>query len=130
MNATVIIPKKRFPWLRQVMRIEQLLIFIALVIYALLVSLDQHPSLLIMLFTTLMVGNLLIPLAFAIRGLFADRPSPWNWVVFFPVQIGFGLLCGVGCAVLLQLTKIDPEPFGAVFRRAHTYALSWWSLPT
>jgi len=116
-NATVIIPKKRFPWLRQVVRIEQLLIFIALVIYALLVSLEQHPPLLIMLFTTLMVGNLLIPLAFAIRRLFADRPFPWNWVAFFPVQIGFGLLCGVGCAVLLQLTKIDPEPFGAVFRR-------------
>ena len=117
MNATAITPKKRFPWLRQVMRIEQLLIFIGLVIYAILASLGQRPPLLVMMFALLTVGNLLIPLAFAVRRLFADRPFPWNWIVFFPVQIGFGLLCGVGCAVLLQLTKVDPEPFGAVFKR-------------
>lgn len=109
--------KKRYPWLRQVWRVEQLLVFIGLVIYALLVSLDQHPPLWIMMFTILVVGNLLIPVAFAMRHLFVNRPFPWNWVVFFPVQIGFGLLCGVGCAILLQLTKIDPEPFGAVFKR-------------
>jgi sigma-B regulation protein RsbU (phosphoserine phosphatase) len=109
--------KKRYPWLRIVWRVEQLLIFIGLVIYALLASLDQHPPLWIMMFTILVVGNLLIPVAFAMRRLFVNRPFPWNWVVFFPVQIGFGLLCGLGCALLLQLTKIDTEPFGAVFRR-------------
>lgn len=100
-----------------VLRIEQLLIFIGLVVYAILASLDQHPSLLILMFATLAVGNLLIPLAFAIRPFFANRPFPWNWVVFFPVQIGFGLVCGAGCAILLQWTKIDPEPFGTVFKR-------------
>lgn len=117
MTTPAITPKKRYPWLRQVWRIEQLLIFIGLVIYALLVSLDQHPPLWVMMFTILIVGNLLIPVAFGMRPLFANRSFPWNWVVFFPVQIGFGLLCGLGCAILLQLTKIDPEPFGAVFKR-------------
>jgi phosphoserine phosphatase RsbU/P len=116
-STPAITPKKRYPRLRQVMRIEQLLIFIGLVVYAILASLNQRPSLLILMFATFTVGNLLIPLAFAIRHLFADRAFPWNWVVFFPVQIGFGLLCGVGCVFLLQWTKIDPESFGDVFKR-------------
>jgi phosphoserine phosphatase RsbU/P len=116
-SPPAITAKKRFPWLRQVMRIEQLLVFVGLLLYALLASLGQRPPLLIMMFAILTVGNLLIPVAFAMRRLFAGRPYPWNWVAFFPVQIGFGVLCAVASVVLLQLTKLDPEPFWIVFQR-------------
>ena len=117
MNTPAITAKKRFPWLRRVMKIEQLLVFVGLFVYAVLASLGQRPPLLIMMFGILTVGNLLIPIAFVMRRLFADRPFPWNWVVFFPVQIGFGVLCAVGCVVLFRLTKLDPEPFTIVFGR-------------
>jgi phosphoserine phosphatase RsbU/P len=36
-------------------------------------------------------------------------------VLFFPVQIMFGLVCAVGSIVLLQITRIDAEPFWIIF---------------
>ena len=115
--STPAIPfKKRFPRLRIVFKIEQILIFVTLAVYALLVSLNQQVSLWITMFSVLTVGNLVIPLAFAIRKLYVTRPFPWNWVFFFPVQIAFGFICAVGSVLLLQLTRIDPEPFWLLFR--------------
>ena len=70
------------------MRIEQLLLFMGLLLYAILASLDQHPPLLIMMFAILGMGNLLLPLAFFVRRFYANRPLPWNWVAFFPCRSG------------------------------------------
>jgi serine phosphatase RsbU (regulator of sigma subunit) len=113
--STPIPVKTRFPWLRRVLQIEQVLVFSGLVVYAILASLDQKPSLLIMMLSILVVGNLVIPIAFAVRRIYVGRPFPWNWVLFFPVQIAFGFVCAVGCVIFLQWTKIDPEPFGVLF---------------
>lgn len=104
-------------WLRQVFKIEQILVFIGFVVYAMLVSLNQAVSLWVMMLSILTVGNLVIPLAFLIRRAYADRPFPWNWVIFFPVQIAFGFICAVGSILFLQLTKIDPQSFGILFRQ-------------
>lgn len=107
--------KKRSTLVRRIWQIEQILIFIGLIVYVLLVSLNQKVSLWVLAFSTLTVGNLVIPLAFAGRKVFATRPFPWNWVLLFPVQIVFGFICAVGSIVLLQLTRIDPEPFWVLF---------------
>ena len=66
---------------------------------------------------TLTVGNLVIPLVFASRRLYVTRPFPWNWVVFFPTQIVFGVICAVASILFLQITKIDPEPFSVLFAK-------------
>ncbi|MFZ0734331.1 MAG: PP2C family protein-serine/threonine phosphatase [Candidatus Sulfotelmatobacter sp.] len=108
---------KRFPWLRQVLQIEQVLVFVGVVVYAVLVSLNQRVSLRVILLACLTVGNCVFPLAFLIRRAYVPRRFPWNWVVFVPVQIGFGIVCAVGSVLLLQLTKIDPEPFWVVYGR-------------
>jgi len=109
-------PQKRHQLLRIVWRVEQLLVFVALVVYALLVSLGQHPPLLVMMATILTVGNLLIPLAFFVRRFYVDRPFPWNWIIFVPVQFGFCVICAVGVVLFLKWTKINPEPFWIAFR--------------
>jgi phosphoserine phosphatase RsbU/P len=107
--------KKRFPLLHRILQIEQVLVFIGLVVYAILASLNQKVSLLVMMLSIFTVGNLVIPLAFLARRIFVPRPFPWNWVLFFPVQIMFGFVCAWGSIVLLQVTKIDPEPFRILF---------------
>ncbi len=117
MSTPAITPKKPFSRLRLILQIERVLVFVGLVIYALLASLDQRPSLLIIMMAIFVVGNLVIPLAFVIRRIYVPRPFPWNWVLFLPVQIGFGFVCAVGSIVLLQLTKVDPEPFWILFHR-------------
>ena len=93
------------------------MIFIGLVVYALLASINQKASLPIIMIATLTVGNLVIPLALASRRLYVRRPFPWNWVAFFPVQIVFGLICAAGSILFLQWTRIDPEPFPVLFAR-------------
>ena len=117
MSKLVVAFKKVFPSLRLLVRIEQVILFVAVVTYAVLVSLGQKASLLVMLFAGLTVGNLLIPLAWACRRVYASRAFPWNWVLFFPVQIALGLVCSVGLAFILQWMGIDREPFWTVFRR-------------
>lgn len=108
---------KRFPWLRQVLRIEQVLVFVGVVVYAVMVSLKQQSSLFVILLSCLTVGNCVIPLAFLIRHAYVKRPYPWNWIIFIPVQFSFGIVCAIGSILLLQFTKIDPEPFWVVYGR-------------
>lgn len=116
-STPVVASRKRFPWLHRVLQIEQVLVFVGLVVYAILASLNQKPSIVVMMLAILTMGNLLIPLAFLCRRIYATRPYPWNWVLFLPVQIGFGFVCAVGSIVFLQLTKLDPEPFWIVFEQ-------------
>jgi phosphoserine phosphatase RsbU/P len=110
-----VIPNKRSDLWRIIFRIEQILVTVGFVVYAVLVSINQRASLLIIMASTLTVGNLVVPIAFASRRLYVTRPFPWNWIVFFPVQILFGLICAVGSILFLQLTKIDREPFSVLF---------------
>jgi phosphoserine phosphatase RsbU/P len=87
------------------------------VVYALLASINQRASLFIILIASLTVGNLLIPLQFSCRRLYLARPFPWNWIVFFPVQLMFGVICAVVAIHFLRLTKVDRESFSFLFTR-------------
>jgi sigma-B regulation protein RsbU (phosphoserine phosphatase) len=109
--------KKLFPSLRVLRNLEQVILFAAFVTYAVLVSLGQKASLLVIVLASLTVGNLLIPLAWACRRVYTTRAFPWNWVLFFPVQIALGFVCSVGLVLILQWTGVDREPFWTVFGR-------------
>jgi phosphoserine phosphatase RsbU/P len=109
--------KKRSVLWRRVFQIEQALVIVGFVVYALLVSINQRASLFIIMIATLTVGNLIIPLVFASRRLYVTRPFPWNWVAFFPIQIVFGVTCAAASILFLQWTKIDPEPFSVLFAK-------------
>jgi len=116
--STLSVPsKKRSALARRIFQVEQVLVAIAFVVYALLVSIKQPASLWVIMVATLTVGNLVVPLSFGSRRLYVGRPLPWNWVVFFPIQIIFGVICAVSSILFLQLTKIDPEPFWFLFSR-------------
>jgi len=59
-------------------------VFVGLVVYAILASVNQRVSLFVIVIASLTVSNLLIPLQFACRRLYVARPFPWNRVAFFP----------------------------------------------
>jgi hypothetical protein len=96
-------------------QIEQVILFAAFVTYAVLVSLGQKPSLLVVLLASLTVGNLLIPLAWAGHWVYATRAFPWNWVLFFPVQTALGFVCSLGLVLMLRWIGVDREPFWTAF---------------
>jgi sigma-B regulation protein RsbU (phosphoserine phosphatase) len=97
--------------------LELAVVFVALVVYAILASINQPASLFVIVIASLTVGNLLIPLQAACRRLYVARPFPWNWVAFFPIQLMFAVICAVAAILFLQLTKIDREPFSPLFNR-------------
>jgi sigma-B regulation protein RsbU (phosphoserine phosphatase) len=103
-------------WKRLVF-LELTVVFVGLVVYAILTSINQRVSLFVIVIASLTVGNILIPLQIACRRLYGARPFPWNWVVFFPVQLMFGLICAVAAILFLQLTNVDREPFSSLFTR-------------
>jgi sigma-B regulation protein RsbU (phosphoserine phosphatase) len=97
--------------------LELAVLFVALVVYALLASINQPASLFVIMIASLTVSNLLIPLQFATRRLYVARPFPWNWIAFFPIQLIFGFICAVAAIFFLQLTNIDRESFSPLFAR-------------
>ncbi|HTV82221.1 MAG TPA: hypothetical protein VME18_06190 [Acidobacteriaceae bacterium] len=96
---------------------ELTLVFVGLVVFAILTSINQQVSLVVIIIASLAVGNLLIPLQVACRRVCVARPFPWNWVVFFPAQLVFGVICAVAAILFLQLTKVDRESFSLLFAR-------------
>jgi phosphoserine phosphatase RsbU/P len=116
-SKLAVVLKKFIPSLRVLRKTEQVILFVAFVTYAVLVSLGQKPSLAVVLLGSLTVGNLLLPLAWTSRRVYEMHQFPWNWVLFFPVQIALGIVCSLGLVLLFQWTRIDPEPFWTVFWR-------------
>jgi len=108
--------KKRSLW-RPVFQIELMVVFVGLVVYAILASINQRASLFVIMIASLTVGNLLIPLQFSCRRLYVARSFPWNWVAFFPVQLMFGVICAVAAIFFLQLTEVARDSFSLLFTR-------------
>ncbi len=109
--------KKRSVLWRRPVFLELTVVFVGLVVYAILASINQRAPLFVIMIASLTVGNLLIPLQFACRRLYVTRPFPWNWIAFFPVQVMFGVICAVAAILFLQLTKVDRESFSFLFTR-------------
>jgi sigma-B regulation protein RsbU (phosphoserine phosphatase) len=108
--------KRSVLW-RRVFQIELSVMFVGLVVYAILASINQPASLFVIMIASLTVGNLLVPLQLACRRLYVTRPFPWDWVAFFPIQLMFGVICAVAAILFLQLTKVDRESFSFLFAR-------------
>src|SRR5262249_5390422 len=103
METTATMPKSSFRTiLRRIWSLEQLLVFVGVVVYAFLAVTNQHPMFGIMMLCILVIGNLLIPLGFVTVRLYGQRPFPWNWIIFVPVQLFFGFLCAALSVFLLQ----------------------------
>lgn len=117
MSTLSVTPKTRSVLWRRLFLVEQVIVAIGFVVYALLVSINQPVSLWVTVIATFTVGNLLLPLALGSRRLYVGRPRPWNWVAFFPVQVVFGVICAVASILFLQLTKIQAEPFSFLFAK-------------
>lgn len=109
--------EQRSVFWRRLFQIELAVVFVGLVVYAFLASINLPASLFVIMIASLTVGNFLFPLQLAGRRLYVARPFPWNWVAFFPIQLMFGVICAVAAILFLQLTKVDRESFSLLFAR-------------
>lgn len=117
MNTLAIAPKNaRSIWKRRLLLIEAGLVFVVLFVYAMLAALNQHPVLWPLLICVIVVGNVIIPVAWVCWAFIARFSAPWNWLAFLPAQGFFSLICASSSAVFLKLSKYDTRPFWTVFR--------------
>lgn len=116
MNTLAIAPKSaRSIWARRLLQIEAGLIFVVLFVYALLTALNQHPLLWPLLVCVVVVGNVIIPVAWACWSFIGKFSAPWNWLVFLPAQGFFSLICALSSVMFLKWGKYDTRFFWSVF---------------
>ena len=102
--------------LRQALKAEQTLVFVAVLIYAVLLAMHVRASLAVIMGITLWIGNILYPVMTACGRFWKDRPFPWNWMVFLPIQATAGLFCAFTVPALLLWLGVDRSPYWVQFR--------------
>ncbi len=88
--------------LRRAWRLQQIFLFVGVVMYAILRALDQQPALGTILLCIFGVGNILIPFATLSRRVYVNLPFPWNWVLFLPTQLALAFASAAGSILLLH----------------------------
>ena len=63
----------RLAWVRILLHVEQVLAFVAIVVYAILAALNQSHAFGVILLSIFAVGNLVVPLAFLGRRVYVNR---------------------------------------------------------
>ena len=81
--STIFSKKSLLPRLRRFLQLQQLLVFIGVVFYALFAALKIPVSFVTMMVLMLSVGNIMYPVNVAFAPLYGRRSFPWNWIVFF-----------------------------------------------
>ncbi len=118
MNIASLRNRLTSPTVRRVLRTQQVLVFVGVLVYALLAALHYPAPFAVMMVCILVVGNVLAPLQTAGERFYSQRPFPWNWIVYLPM-LAVSAVVAVLASVLL-LTWILPEhvPFRTLFREA------------
>jgi sigma-B regulation protein RsbU (phosphoserine phosphatase) len=114
--STIFSKKTLLPRLRHFLQLQQLLVFIGVVFYALFAALKIPLSFVTMMVLMLSVGNIMYPVNVAFAPLYGRRSFPWNWIVFFPLTFFAGLASALATTVLLLLMVPMKVPFWAIFR--------------
>jgi phosphoserine phosphatase RsbU/P len=88
------------PKLRQLLQVEQRIVFIGVLISALFAVVRPGAPILFMGVCILTVGNLIFALQLLSHRLYGDRPFPWNWI-YYVLFLAFGSLLGALLSVAL-----------------------------
>jgi len=89
---------------------------VAVVTYAVLTALKAHTSFALMMCIVLGVGNILSPVMVACHPIYENRPFPWNWILFLPIQAAAGVAFAFAALALVFWMHVDRSPFWVQFR--------------
>lgn len=103
------------PFLRQLLQLEQRIVFVGVLISALFAVVSPGAPILFMGVCILVVGNLMFGVMTLPVRLYDQRPFPWNWVVFLPVLAVGSLLGSFAAVALLHWMRPEKLPFWNLF---------------
>ena len=104
------------PRFNRFLKVQQLLVFVAVVVYAMFAAMKLHASLGRMLAITLSVGNVLSPLMITTEKIYARRAFPWNWVIFLPIMGAASLASALATVVINHWLEPSRPPYRLLFR--------------
>ena len=105
-----------WPRLRQLLHVEQTLVFIGVLICALFAVVKPGAPILFMAVIILTIGNLMYLVQVGAAPLHVNRPFPLNWIIFLPILAGGSLLCAFGSIALVRLMQPAAGPYWVLFR--------------
>jgi phosphoserine phosphatase RsbU/P len=107
--------KQAGPVLRHILVLEQRVVFIGVLICALFMVVRPGAPLLFMGVCILVIGNAMYLLQLLARRIHAERPYPWNWIVFIPVLTAGSFLSAFAAIALLRWMRPEAGSYWALF---------------
>ena len=102
--------------MRQLLQVEQSLVFIGVLLCALFAVVKPGAPLLFIAVIILTIGNPMYLLQTSAAPLHVNRSFPLNWVIFLPILAAGSLLCALGSIALVRLMQPSAGPYWGLFR--------------
>ena len=111
------------PSLSRFIRQQSLYIALSAILGAVFWAIGQQINPLTIMLYAMSIGNLLTPAAERLRFLYAERPFPYNWLVFLPILLALILpVFLVSSAIVWALAPPTPQTYAHLIRTG-------WKLP-
>ncbi len=107
-----------FPRLRQLLEVEQRVVFVGVLIAALFWVLIPGAPILFMGVCTLTLGNLMYFLQTLMARLYSDRPFPWNWAMYLPILAATSFAAALVAVAMLRWMRPEVGPYWDIFRQS------------
>jgi phosphoserine phosphatase RsbU/P len=106
------------PRLRSLLRAEQQVVFIGVLISALFAALKTGAPIAFLGVCVLTIGNLMYFLMYVGGRVYANRAFPWNWIAYLALLLAGSLIAAFGAVALLMWMKPDVGPYWPVFKES------------
>ncbi|MGB8321887.1 MAG: PP2C family protein-serine/threonine phosphatase [Candidatus Acidiferrum sp.] len=104
------------PRLRNLLRAEQQVVFIGVLISALFAVLKTGAPIVFLGICVLTIGNLMYFLMYVGARLYADRTFPWNWIAYLALLTVGSVVAALGAVALLIWMKPEVGPYWQAFK--------------
>ena len=106
------------PRLRQILKVQQQIVFIGVLISAFFLALHIHIPLTFLFVCMFSIGNLMYGLQLFASRFYAERPFPWNWVLHLLfLTLGSFVSLFVAAALLRWMQPLSP-PYWEIVRQS------------
>ncbi len=108
----------RLPRLRQLLEVEQRVVFVGVLISALFWVLIPGAPIAFMGVCVLTIGNLMYVLQTLAGRLYDHRPFPWNWLMYLPTLTAVSFAGALAAVAMLRWTRTDMAPYWDIFHQS------------
>lgn len=107
--------KAAWPYVREFLAVQQILVFVGVLICALFAAMKMSFSVWFLLLCIVIIGNAGYILQTAASGWYDRRRFPWNWVVYVPLAGVLSFVCVLAAVGLMRHMVARSLPYWGLF---------------